>query len=350
MSDVRAAREEAGSAANEDLAGEPLGASSAESADVDASASDAATGMADVADSPDESDLLVDLAQAMHQAVDARRDRTLDAVEHRRAVHVQGIRERGATEAEALREQAGREVVGIEDWATAEIARIHAERERRSEARTRELDALLDRHGAQVEWEIEAIEEAVAGHRSDLEVFFTRLGTETDVTVMAQLAQNVPQLPDLDGISTAARARAAVGRAPSGSTAAKAVEVEAPAATADAIEATAADHEEEEVDEDRLIGVMDPVAPVSSLDMDFGSRPLEPVVEAEALELVAEAPTLEPLESRPIEPVGEERTLAPVAEARSSGGPLLQAIPALRPVAAWLNHGSGNDHDEKKSE
>jgi hypothetical protein len=90
---------------------------------------------------------------------------------------------------------------------------------------------------------------------------------------------------------------------------------------------------DEAVDEDRLIGVMDRASPTGSSEMDFGDRALEPVAE-----------------SRPFEPVAESRPLEPVAESRPSSGSLLQAIPALRPVAAWLNHGNGNEQDDKKSE
>ena len=325
MSDV-GVRAKSGSAANELLTGDLVGDASIEPAEPEASDPEVATGLAAVADSDSDTDLLVDLAQAMHDAADARRERTLDSVEHRRAVHVQGIRERAANEAEALRESAEREIVGIHDWAEGEIERIHAERERRNEARKRELDALLDRHDAQVEWEIEAVEAAVAGHRSELETFFTRLGSETDVTVIARLAQNVPQVPDLEDISAAARARAAVGRSSAGlpSMALVAEIDEAPASAAGPAEAASdLGDEDEAVDEDRLIGVMDPAAPTGSV-MDFADRPLEAVAE-----------------SRPLEAV---------AESRSSSAHLLQAIPALRPVAAWLNHGNGNEEDEKKSE
>lgn len=315
MSDV-GVRAKSGSAANELLTGDLVGDASIEGAEPEASDPEVATGLAAVVDSDSDTDLLVDLAQAMHDAADARRERTLDSVEHRRAVHVQGIRERAANEAEALRESAEREIVGIHDWAEGEIERIHAERERRNEARKRELDALLDRHDAQVEWEIEAVEAAVAGHRSELETFFTRLGSETDVTVIARLAQNVPQVPDLEDISAAARARAAVGRSSAGlpSMALVAEIDEAPASAAGPAAASDLGDEDEAVDEDRLIGVMDPAAPTGSV-MDFADRPLEAV-----------------------------------AESRSSSAHLLQAIPALRPVAAWLNHGNGNEQDEKKSE
>jgi hypothetical protein len=270
-------------------------------------------------------DLLSDFAQAMHDAADARRAQTLEAVELRRAVHVQTIRERGADESVGLRAQSENDVAGIEAWAEAEIERIHAERERRNEARQRELDALLDRHDAQIEWEIESIEAAVASHRSELDTFFTRLGTESDVTIIARLAQNVPQLPDLEGISAAARARAAVGRSSAGlPSMARVAEIdEAPAAAAGPAEAASdLGDVDEAVDEDRLIGVMDPASPTGSSEMEFGDRPLEPVAE-----------------SRPLEAV---------AEVRTTSGQLLHAIPALRPVAAWLNHGNGNETDEKK--
>jgi len=310
----------------ESLSAEP----SADIADADAQEPEVGPTSASVEGADSHADLLSDFAQAMHDAADARRAQTLEAVELRRAVHVQTIRERGADESVGLRAQSEHDVAGIEAWAEAEIERIHAERERRNEARQRELDALLDRHDAQIEWEIESIEAAVASHRSELDTFFTRLGTESDVTIIARLAQNVPQLPDLEGISAAARARAAVGRSSAGlPSMARVAEIdEAPAAAAGPAEAPSdLGDEDEAVDEDRLIGVigvMDPAAPTRSSEMDFGDRPLEPVAE-----------------SRPPEPV---------AEVRTTSGQLLHAIPALRPVAAWLNHGNGNEQDEKKSE
>jgi len=334
MREVRA-RPESGSTANELLTESPTGEPSTD-AEADAVELEVVSTIASVDDSDSHAALLGDLARAMHDAADARRERTLDAVERRRAVHIQEITERGAGEADELRQQAEGEVAGIQEWADAEIERIQAERERRAEARQRELDALLDRHEAQIEWEIESIEAAVAGHRSELDTFFARLGSESDVTIIARHAQNVPQLPDLEGISRAARARAAGGRSSSElpSTAQiAAIDEAAPLAAGPAEAAFDLGDVDEAVDEDRLIGVMDPAAPSGSSEMDFGDRPLEAVVE-----------------SRPLEPVAEARTLEAVAEARPSSGTLLKAIPALRPVAAWLNHGNGNEQDEKKAE
>jgi hypothetical protein len=152
--------------------------------------------------------LLAELARAMHGAADASHARALEAVDRRSAAYVEGIRERAAADAEGLREQANQDIAGIQDWADAEIKRIRAERERRLQVRRAELETVLEERDAQVEWEIGAIEAAVVSHRAELDDFFARLSAETDVTEIARLAQDAPRLPELEAITAAASSRA----------------------------------------------------------------------------------------------------------------------------------------------
>ena len=292
--------------------------------------------------------LLVDLARAMHDAADVRHERALEVVDRLRTAQVQQISERGVSEAEAARDQADRDIAAIHDWAEGEIERIHTERERRNQARRRELKALLDRFDTQTEWEIGAIEAAVADHRADLATFFTRLRGETDVSVIARVAQDAPQLPELDDVTAAARARAAVagsmvGSAPSS----EEQDVADPPKAEDISLEDEPGIDAPDADEQPLVGVMDLSGAAAAQDPWSFERPIEASGDESAASEIgtgeetagATVAGEDSAEPRSIEVSGAPiEAIAP----RSTSTGLLQAIPALRPVASWLNHTNGD--------
>ncbi|MEK6719426.1 MAG: hypothetical protein AABZ33_02005 [Chloroflexota bacterium] len=282
--------------------------------------------------------LLVDLARAMHDAADVRHERALETVDRLRTAQVQQISERGVSEAEAARDQADRDIAAIHDWAEGEIERIHTERERRNQARRRELKALLDRFDTQTEWEIGAIEAAVADHRADLATFFTRLRGETDVSVIARVAQDAPQLPELDDVTAAARARAAAAGSMVGSArSSEEQDVSDPPKAEETSLDDAPGIDASDADDQPLVGVMDLSGAAAVQDPWSFERPIEATGDGSAAsEIGAGAETVEP---RSIEVSGAPiEAIAP----RSTSTGLLQAIPALRPVASWLNHTNGD--------
>jgi hypothetical protein len=304
----------------------------------------------------DDAALMLDLADAMHSAATARHARALELVERRREAHVKAIRERAEEESATAQSQAERDVTSIVEWAEAEISRIQAEKVRRGEARERELDALLDRHRAQIEWEIEAVEDAVQAHRANLDSFYTRLSTEPDAGTIARLAADAPQLPDLESISSNARARSvAFGATPRP---APLHEEPAPVAVMDTVLPG------DEPAADMSAGEIEIEAP-SMLDLSHVADTAEPEAAAEPdLELVGvmapEAMTAEPEMSSDLiglteEPAEEPAEVAgsyvapepePVeAAATPERGTLLQAISVLRPTASWWNHGQNESKD-----
>jgi hypothetical protein len=244
--------------------------------------------------------LLAELARAMHDAAAASHARALEAVDRRSAAYVEGIRERAAADAEAVREQANHDIAGVQDWADAEIKRIRAERERRTQARRAELEAVLEERDAQVEWQIGAIEAAVVNHRADLDAFFERLRSETDVTEIARLAQGAPRLPELDVITAAASSRAS----------AAAGSWEEPAARFSRW-----------LGEPEVVGIMAADDAAEPSPLDLGATPNA----SEASDEQGEA------------------SAAP-APTPATPGSVLQAIPSLRPVAARLDR---DEEDEK---
>ena len=265
----------------------------------------------------DDAALMTELAQAMHRAAEERQTRAVEAVERRRAVHVQGIRERGESEAKVAGDQARRDQAAIVEWAAAEADRINSERERRSEARERELAALLDRHDAQIDWEIETIEATVAEHRSDLDAFFKRLAAEADAATIARLAVEMPRLPDLDRVSEGARARNA-----------------AAGALTDAGASAAAPPS----DEPETIETINEDLPLQSTMVGVMADPGD--ADAEARSASFDGPSIEaPASSEP------DAAAESAAPQHASSGTLLQAIQVLRPVAAWLNHDNGQGDD-----
>ncbi len=290
----------------------------------------------DPAQPDDQAALLIDLARAMHDAAEVRHERALEGVDRLRSAQVDEIRERGVSEAEAARDQANRDVAAIHDWSESEIERIHTERERRNQARSRELKALLDRFDTEIEWEIGAIEAAVADYRADLATFFTRLRAETDVTVIARLAQDAPQLPEFEDVTAAARARAAAAGSIMG-----------PRPSSEEQESLDAAEASSDAGEQQLIGVMDPSSSAEVQDPWSFEKTSQPNEGESVGTLDAGEETVGASEDaaapRSIDVSGTPVTATPALVPRSNSTGLLQAIPALRPVASWLNHGNGGN-------
>lgn len=286
----------------------------------------------------DQAALLVDLARAMHEAAEARHERALEAGERRRIAFVEGISERGRVEAGSARDQADRDTAAIQEWTDAEIERIRVESDRRRDARERELAALLERYDAQTSWEIGAVDAAVADHHADLETFFARLGSETDVGVIARVAMDAPRPPDLESVSEAARARAAAA----GSWA----QMDSSAPFTEALSDLGSEPDDPAevtespiVDEHRLVGVMALAGESQDPDVGFGDSFSAPT-QSDSADADPESGSPSGTPSPAVLDTAPES----VVRTHQGSGALLEAIPALRPVAAWFNHtNDGND-------
>ena len=90
------------------------------------------------------------------------------------------------------------DVARIKDWSKAEIARIREETESRIGGRRGQLDDQLARHRALVEHDVARIEGQIASFEAQMAAFFDELLAETDLTLLAARAQQMPEAPSFD--------------------------------------------------------------------------------------------------------------------------------------------------------
>ena len=138
---------------------------------------------------------LTDLTHAMQVAAEQARAATLEQFRVDGTAYVEQIQGRSVTDAGALRTRADEDVARIKDWSKAEIARIREETESRIAGRRGQLDDQLARHRALVERDVARIEGQIAAFEAQMAAFFDELLAETDLTLLAARAQQMPEAP-----------------------------------------------------------------------------------------------------------------------------------------------------------
>jgi F0F1-type ATP synthase membrane subunit b/b' len=151
---------------------------------------------------------VTELAHAMQAAAEHQREATNAELEAVTSAHLERVRARAAAEAEELRRMARQDIDAIKAWQEAEAERIRAEAAQRIVVRGEELDGHLIRHAALVDTEVGQIEGVVADYQLKLSDYFDRLTTEPNPGVIARLADQLPEPPDLVKVGGDARAEA----------------------------------------------------------------------------------------------------------------------------------------------
>ncbi len=151
---------------------------------------------------------VTELAHAMQAAAEHQREATNAELEAVTSAHLERVRARAAAEAEELRRMARQDIDAIKAWQEAEAERIRAEAAQRIVVRGQELDGHLVRHAALVDSEVGQIEGVVADYQLKLSDYFDRLTTEPNPGVIARLADQLPEPPDLAKVGGDARAEA----------------------------------------------------------------------------------------------------------------------------------------------
>jgi len=141
---------------------------------------------------------LTDLTHAMQVAAEQARAATLEQFRVDGNAYVEQIQGRSVADAGALRTRADEDVARIKDWSKAEIARIREETESRIGGRRGQLDVQLARHRALVERDVARIEGQIASFEAQMAAFFDELLAETDLTLLAARAQQMPEAPSFD--------------------------------------------------------------------------------------------------------------------------------------------------------
>ena len=141
---------------------------------------------------------LIDLTHAMQVAAEQARAATLEQFRVEGSTYVEQIQGRSIADADALRRRADEDVASIKEWSKAEIARIREESDNRMAGRRGQLDGQLGRHAALVERDVTRIQGQIASFEAEMAAFFDELLTETDLTILAARAQQMPEAPAFD--------------------------------------------------------------------------------------------------------------------------------------------------------
>lgn len=301
-------------------------------ADVSAQSAEPAAGQAG-------SEFLAELVRAMQTTAGLERVRVGEDIERRRQTYIDGVRAREASEADKMRELAGEDMKAIEAWVETETQRIQLERQRRATVLDEDLETSLSEHRAKIDREIEAIEEAIATYRAEVDAYFEDLDRETDPIVIAQQAAKRPVFPALETVAVdfaVASAEAAEETVALDVAAAASSSEEAPPEGPDggATGAGSAD-----ASEPAYVGVMDPEAPAEPVESWAPQPETSPEpTPAGSAEDGDEAGQIQ----EQAEPVAAESRLGHGATS------LFQSVPVLRPMG-WLwreaNGGGRSDRD-----
>ena len=141
---------------------------------------------------------LIDMTHAMQAAAEQARAATLEQFRVEGSSYVEQIQGRSIADADALRRRADEDVAGIKEWSKAEIARMREQTENRVAGRRGQLDGQLARHAAIVERDVARIEGQIASFEAEMAAFFDALLAETDLTILAARAQQMPEAPAFD--------------------------------------------------------------------------------------------------------------------------------------------------------
>jgi hypothetical protein len=142
--------------------------------------------------------LMADLTRAMQSAAESAREETLGRLQTDAKSYIETVHTRSATEAEQLRQTADSDITGIREWSKAEISRIREETDQKVTDRKARLETEVEQHAARIEARIEQVQNHVAEFESEMAGFFQRLLAEEDPSLLAAMAESLPEPPTFD--------------------------------------------------------------------------------------------------------------------------------------------------------
>jgi len=142
--------------------------------------------------------LMADLTKAMQTAAESARDETLGRLQTDAKSYIETVHTRSATEAEQLRQTADSDITGIREWSKAEISRIREETDQKVTDRKARLETEVEQHAARIEARIEQVQNHVNDFESEMAGFFERLLAEEDPSLLAAMAESLPEPPTFD--------------------------------------------------------------------------------------------------------------------------------------------------------
>ncbi len=155
---------------------------------------------------------LADLTQAMRSTAETARQATIDQCLVDAKGYTEQLHARTDDEAASLRKAAEADVSAIRDWSKAEVERIRVETEQRISRRRELLEQELQEYNSAIELEIERVQKRVQAFQEEVGQFFEQLLQESEPTVFASMAAQMPDPPaftDIDrgNLQTDIRAR-----------------------------------------------------------------------------------------------------------------------------------------------
>ena len=142
--------------------------------------------------------LMADLTRAMQTAAESARDETLTRLQADAKSYIETVHTRSATEAEQLRTTADTDIVGIREWSKSEISRIREETDQKVTDRKARLETDVEQHAARIEARIEQVQHHVADFETEMAGFFERLLAEEDPSLLAAMAESLPEPPTFE--------------------------------------------------------------------------------------------------------------------------------------------------------
>jgi hypothetical protein len=147
---------------------------------------------------------LAGLTRAMQTAAEEARVATVSQYRSDAEAVVDQLVARTADQEGRLRTGADTDVASIHDWSQAEMERISRETEARIDARRAQLDDQVTRHAALMADAVDRVHARVANFENDMDVFFAELRDETDPSVFAARAEQIPEPPAFGSVDEAA--------------------------------------------------------------------------------------------------------------------------------------------------
>jgi hypothetical protein len=138
---------------------------------------------------------LADLTQAMRSTAEMARQATIDQCQADAKAYTEQLHARTDDEAASLRKAAEADVSSIRDWSKAEMERIRVETEQRISRRRELLEQELQEYNSSIEYEIERVQKRVGTFETEVAAFFEQLLQESDPTVFASMAAQMPDPP-----------------------------------------------------------------------------------------------------------------------------------------------------------
>jgi len=139
---------------------------------------------------------MADLILTMRSTAETARLGTIEQCQADAKAYTERLHARTDDEAASLRKAAEADVSAIRDWSKAEMERIRVETEQRISRRRELLEQELQEYNSAIELEIERVQKRVTSFEQEVAQFFEQLQQESDPTVFASMAAQMPDPPE----------------------------------------------------------------------------------------------------------------------------------------------------------